>query len=88
MKSVVGVFKSRSDAEEGAAELVPLQIPRDRITILAPHASDQEIAAVERRVLHRRGVLYARHQPAGRKRRASQRLAVRNFGYGPERSFS
>src|SRR5580692_982579 len=46
MKSVVGVFKSRSDAEEGAAELVPLQIPRDRITILAPHASDQEIAAV------------------------------------------
>src|SRR3984957_17287906 len=46
MKAVVGVFKSRSDAEEGAAELVPLQIPRDRITILAPHASDQQIAAV------------------------------------------
>jgi len=46
MKAVVGVFKSRSDAERGAAELVPLQIPKDRITILTPHASDQEIAAV------------------------------------------
>ena len=46
MKAVVGVFKSRSGAEVGAAELRPLQIPRDRITILTPHASDQEIAAI------------------------------------------
>ena len=46
MKAVVGVFKSRSDAEVSAAELVPLDIPRDRVTILTPHASDQEIAAV------------------------------------------
>jgi hypothetical protein len=27
MKAVVGVFKSRSDAERGAAELVPLDDP-------------------------------------------------------------
>jgi hypothetical protein len=31
MKAIVGVFKSRSDAERGAAELVPLEIPKDRI---------------------------------------------------------
>ena len=31
MKAVVGVFKSRSDAEVGAADLAPLQIPRDRL---------------------------------------------------------
>jgi hypothetical protein len=46
MKAVVGVFKSRSDAEIGAAELVRLHIPRHRVTILTPHASDQAIAAV------------------------------------------
>jgi hypothetical protein len=33
MKAVVGVFKSRSDAERGAAELAPLEIPKDRINI-------------------------------------------------------
>jgi hypothetical protein len=31
MKAIVGVFKSRSDAERGAAELVPSEIPKDRI---------------------------------------------------------
>ncbi len=46
MKAVVGVFKSRSDAELGAAELVPLDIPKNRVTILAPHSTDKEIAAV------------------------------------------
>jgi hypothetical protein len=46
MKAIVGVFKSRSDAERGAAELVPLEIPKDRINILTPEASDKEIAAV------------------------------------------
>ena len=29
MKAVVGVFKSRSDAERGGAELAPLEIPKD-----------------------------------------------------------
>jgi hypothetical protein len=28
MKAVAGVFKSRSDAERSAAELVPLEIPK------------------------------------------------------------
>jgi hypothetical protein len=28
MKAVAGVFKSRSDTERGAAELVPLEIPK------------------------------------------------------------
>jgi hypothetical protein len=46
MKAIVGVFKSRSDAERGAAELVPLEIPKDRINILTPEATDKEIAAV------------------------------------------
>jgi hypothetical protein len=46
MKAVVGVFKSRSDAERSAAELVPLEIPKARINILTPEVTDKEIAAV------------------------------------------
>jgi hypothetical protein len=46
MKAVVGVFQSRSDAERGAAELGPLEIPKTRITVLTPEMTDKEIAAV------------------------------------------
>jgi len=46
MKAVVGVFRSRSDAEEGAAALVPLEIPASRINVLTPEMTDKEIAAV------------------------------------------
>jgi hypothetical protein len=46
MKAIVGVFKSRFDAERGAAELVPLDIPKDRINILTPEVTDKQIAAV------------------------------------------
>jgi outer membrane lipoprotein SlyB len=46
MKAIVGVFKSRSDAERGAAELVPLEIPSARINILTAEVTDKEIAAV------------------------------------------
>jgi hypothetical protein len=46
MIAVVGVFKSRSAADRGAAELVPLEVPRDRINILTPEVTDKELAAV------------------------------------------
>src|ERR1700683_4794032 len=46
MKAVVGVFKARSDAEQGVAELRPLDIPKNRITILTPNATEEELAAV------------------------------------------
>jgi hypothetical protein len=46
MKAVVGVFKSRSDAERSAAELVPLEIPKARINILTPEVTEKEIAAI------------------------------------------
>jgi hypothetical protein len=46
MKAVVGVFKSRSEAERGAKELEPLRIPRNRTTILTPHVTEQDLAAV------------------------------------------
>jgi len=46
MKAVVGVFKSRSDAELSAAQLVPLKIPNARINILTPEVTEKEIAAV------------------------------------------
>jgi hypothetical protein len=46
MKAVVGVFKSRSDAELSAAQLVPLEIPRARINILTPEVTEKEIAQV------------------------------------------
>ena len=46
MESVTGVFQSRTAAEEGVAELLPLGIPKDRITILTPEATKKELAAV------------------------------------------
>src|SRR5712675_38046 len=46
MESVTGVFQSRTAAEEGLAELLPLGIPKDRITILTPQATEKELAAV------------------------------------------
>src|SRR5215510_13801088 len=46
MRTVVGVFRSRSDAERGAAELVPLDIPRDKINILTPEVTDKEIGLI------------------------------------------
>jgi hypothetical protein len=45
MKAVVSVFKSRSDAEEGAAALIPLKIPSASINVLTPEVTDKEIAA-------------------------------------------
>jgi hypothetical protein len=46
MKAVVGVFKSRSDAELSAAQLMPLKIPKIRINILTPEVTEKEITAV------------------------------------------
>jgi hypothetical protein len=43
MKAVVGVFKSRSDAERSAAELVPLEISKARINILTPEVTEREM---------------------------------------------
>jgi hypothetical protein len=46
MQSITGVFQSRDAAEEGAAELLPLGIPKDRINILTPEATERELASV------------------------------------------
>ena len=46
MIAIVGTFNSRSAAERSVAELAPLQIPRDRINILTPEATEKELAAV------------------------------------------
>jgi len=46
MKAVVGVFKSRSNAELSTAQLVPLKIPKTRINLLTPDVTEKEIAAV------------------------------------------
>jgi len=46
MVSIAGVFKSRSDAQRGSAQLLPLGIPQDRINLLTPEASQKELAAV------------------------------------------
>lgn len=46
MPAVVGVFKSRSDAERGAAKLREIGIPSDGINLLTPHASEKELAAI------------------------------------------
>jgi hypothetical protein len=46
MPAVVGVFKSRSDAERGVAKLREIGIPTNRINVLTPHASEKELAAI------------------------------------------
>jgi len=46
MMAVVGTFKSRSAAQRSVAELAPLEIPKDKINILTPEASEEELAAV------------------------------------------
>jgi|SRR5215472_9094273 len=46
MESIASVFQSRIAAEEGLSELLPLGIPKDRITILTPEATEKELAAV------------------------------------------
>jgi hypothetical protein len=46
MESVAAVFKSRSDAEQGSAQLLALGIPKDGINILTPHATEKVLAAV------------------------------------------
>jgi hypothetical protein len=46
MDSVTGVFQSRTAAEEGLAELLPLGIKRDRIIVLTPEATEKELASV------------------------------------------
>ena len=44
MKAVVGVFKLRSDAEEGATALVPLKIPKSRINVLTPEVTGDKLS--------------------------------------------
>lgn len=46
MPAVVGVFKSRSDAELGIAKLRTIGVPSDRINLLTPHATEAELAAI------------------------------------------
>jgi hypothetical protein len=46
MKAVVGVFKSRFDAVNGAATLPPLGVGKNKIKMLMPHATEGELAAV------------------------------------------
>jgi hypothetical protein len=46
MPAVVGVFKSRSDAERGVAKLREIGTPSDRINVLTPQATEKELAAI------------------------------------------
>jgi hypothetical protein len=46
MKSVVGIFGARKEAEHGARMLDSAGIARSRIAVLTPHSTEQEIAAV------------------------------------------
>src|ERR1700683_4036044 len=46
MKSVVGIFGERLEAERGAKMLDAAGIARSRIAVLTPQSTEQEIAAV------------------------------------------
>ncbi len=46
MPAIVGVFKSRSDAERAVIDLRNLGVPKDRVNLLTPEATEKELAAV------------------------------------------
>jgi hypothetical protein len=46
MIAIAGVFRSQDDARVGCAELAPLGIPKNHISILTPHGGQKEIDAV------------------------------------------
>jgi len=56
MKSVVGVFKSRSDAQRAAAKLEPLGISKDRINILTPDVTPAELAQLPTQAAEQPGI--------------------------------
>ena len=55
MESIAGAFQSRVAAEEGLAELLPLGIPKDRITILTPEATEKELSEARQSKRNSRG---------------------------------
>ncbi len=46
MRVVVGVFKSRFDAQSSSAKLAALGIKKDRIHILTPEVTEKELASI------------------------------------------
>jgi hypothetical protein len=46
MIPVVGVYKSRADAEHGVVELRAAGVPADHLNILTPHATQEELGSV------------------------------------------
>src|ERR1700733_13401621 len=46
MNSVVGTFKSRADADQAARALRSAGVPPDRITLLSPAATVQQVESV------------------------------------------
>jgi hypothetical protein len=46
MKSVAGVFRTRADAEKGAAAVHALGVPRERLNLLTPNSTEKEFQKV------------------------------------------
>lgn len=46
MRSVVGIFTGRDEAERAAGALAAMDIPRDRITVLVPGRGEEQLARV------------------------------------------
>ena len=59
MRVVVGVFKSRSNAEAGSAKLTPLGLKKDKIHILTPEAKEGELAAIPTMETEQPGIVKA-----------------------------
>jgi len=57
MRTVVGVFKTRAEAEQASAELAPLGIPEHRISILTPQLTEEELATVPTTQGEQRGMV-------------------------------
>ena len=57
MKAVAAVFKTRSEADEGVAELRSLHIPGARINLLTPDATKEELARIPKTEANQAGVM-------------------------------
>jgi hypothetical protein len=57
MQTVAAVFRARSDAERGVAELRSLNIAQDRINLLTPEATAEELAAIPKTDAEQPGII-------------------------------
>ena len=56
MESIVGIFNSLTDAKRGATILESLGVPRNRISVLAPGTTEEDLEVLLRQLMNSREI--------------------------------